>query len=139
MSESLSAHPGSSKDPVRNWAFEVLDIAVDRVRASGGPLVPFLFVQGEGGERQSMHAAANTPEQSVTRAFGLLATLDYWVGAVAYDGDLQHDGGLRDAVVVEARGTGERVVRLAQRYETRGRLWKKVHLVGDPIVVSERG
>ena len=139
MSQSLSVHSGSSSDPVLDWAFEVLDEAVARVRASGGPLVPFLFTQDVGGERQSMRAAANTPEQSRDRAFGFLDMLDYWVGAVAYDGELHHDGGLWDAVMVEARGTGERVVRLAQRYEPRGRLRKKVHPVGKPIVVFEEG
>lgn len=126
--------PGT--DPVTDCALMMVERGVDSVDGFSG-LMPLVYVQDESGAGSWLRPVAGTMAASTERAFSLLDTLDFTVGAVTYSGMVEFEGQRWDAVLVEARGPEDRVVRIAQRYEVQGRLLRRIRLVGSATLVRQ--
>jgi hypothetical protein len=115
-----------------------LDHGIDSVRASGGPLTPFLMTQGRGKPalRRFVTGSLERSREMAQEAAGQLPkrTTLY---AMASDGYLSTGKGRVDAILVEA---GERKQAtgflFAQRYRPqRGK--RKFAVVGKPAIVKQ--
>jgi hypothetical protein len=122
-----------------NFALFALDHATGSVVDSGGPLIPFVLTE-VGGQRKLDRFAADRYEESVQIARVHLlgqAARGLDAAVVAWDGYLTVEGRRTDAVFVEASAAGEpESVVLAQRYEKRGLLRRKVAVVGNSALVG---
>jgi hypothetical protein len=123
--------------PFADLLFLALDHAVDSIRGSEGPLIPFVMSEAQG-KRALQRYVAERLEDSVARARvaarQLAAEADRW--ALAWDGYLTHkETGRTDALFVEAgqRGKGFTVL-MAQRYR---RSASGFETIGNPTLCGE--
>lgn len=118
--------------------FFALDHGVDSIRASGGPLTPFVVVEQDG-QRQLHRFVTERLEEGQQRAREAIAaspptTTAY---AMAYDGYITVQGTKVDAILVEASERGRPAgVRMAQRY-TPKKFLRSFQTVGNPAVLGE--
>jgi len=118
--------------------FLALDHGIDSVRASGGPLIPFVVFEQEG-TRELRRFVAERLEHSLQKAREDIAAFPPSVTAyaIAYDGFLTVQGTKFDAILVEASERGRPVgVRMAQRY-TPKKLLRSFQTVGNPALLGE--
>ena len=122
----MSQHEPDSPDAsesLQELIFLALDHGIGSIQR-GGPLIPFVLVDGTDGERDIKRFMADDLEHAQAAAREHLRGL---AGAervaLAYDGYLTVDGDRSDAVLVEAQELGQGVaLRFAQRYRPGGRL-----------------
>ena len=150
MAPQDSVGVGPDADPLLHLAFAGLDHAIDSVEASGGPLIPFLFVRA--GDLLSLHRFAfERLEDGVAEVEQRLealvagtngdqtaevnAEVDGACGA--WDGYITVEGRRTDAVLVRAVDRAGAEVVLAQRYEARGILRKTARRVGNPALLAD--
>jgi len=118
--------------------FAALDHGVDSVRASGGPLTPFVIVEEDG--KQELHRfATERLEDGQKRAREAIIALPPGATAyaLAYDGYITVQGTKFDAVLVEASERGRPAgVRMAQRYIPR-KFLRSFQTVGNPALLGE--
>jgi len=118
--------------------FLALDHGIDSVRASGGPLIPFVVFEQEG-TRELRRFAAERLEDSQQKAREAIAAFPPSVTAyaIAYDGFLTVQGTKFDVILVEASERGRPAgVRMAQRY-TPKKLLRSFQTVGNPALLGE--
>jgi hypothetical protein len=118
--------------------FLALDHGVDSVRASGGPLTPFIVVEQDG-KRELHRFATERLEQGQQRAREAVAALpsNATAYALAYDGYITVQGTKFDAILVEASERGRPAgVRMAQRY-TPKKFLRSFQTVGNPALLGE--
>lgn len=129
----MSEIPAS--DDLMELVFAALDHGVESV-TDGGPLVPFVLVEGAEG-RELTRFVADTLEEGQARAREHAAASGAERVAVAYDGYLTVQGERSDAVFVEAqeRGTDATAI-FAQRYRPGGRL-RKFSTIGNATFAGE--
>ena len=118
-------------------AFFALDHAVESVKVSGGPLIPFAATEDESGRTLNRFVTELLEEgQQQARDYVGGATDAHRV-AIAYDGYLTIEGERFDAVLVEAQQRGDASgLILAQRYRTGGR-FRKFSTIGNPAHIGE--
>ena len=113
-----------------------LDHGVDSVRASGGPLTPFVVVE-RGGERQLTRFASATLEDSIAQAVGKIRATQLEAedcAVLVYDGYLTAPEGRFDAIYAEAIDFRGRITVVAQRYKPKARL-RHFETVGNPALL----
>jgi hypothetical protein len=118
--------------------FLALDHAVDSVRTSGGPLIPFLLVEQDG-KRDLQRFVTERLEEGPQRAREAVAALPQSATAyaIAYDGFITVEGTKFDAILVEASERGRPAgVRMAQRY-TPKKFLRSFHTIGNPVLLGE--
>jgi hypothetical protein len=118
--------------------FLALDHGVDSVRASGGPLTPFIVVEQDG-KRELHRFATERLEEGQQRAREAVAALppSATAYALAYDGYITVQGTKFDAILVEASERGRPAgVRMAQRY-TPKKFLRSFQTVGNPALLGE--
>ena len=118
--------------------FLALDHGIDSVRASGGPLIPFVVFEQEG-TRELRRFVAERLEDSLQKAREDIAAFPPSVTAyaIAYDGFLTVQGTKFDVILVEASERGRPAgVRMAQRY-TPKKLLRNFQTVGNPALLGE--
>jgi hypothetical protein len=118
--------------------FLALDHSVDSVRASGGPLTPFIAYEHDG-KRELHRFAAERLEDGQQRAREAIAALPPSVTAyaLAYDGFITVQGKKFDAILVEASERGRAAgVRMAQRYIPK-KFLRIFQTVGNPALLGE--
>lgn len=127
-----------ASDTLLHLALVALDHAVDAVRG-GGPLVPFVLVEAEGG-RDLARFVTGTLDGSVDEARRyLLGRSDALRAALAYDGYFTLDGTRYDAVFVEAQEAGRASsIVLCQRYRPRRRR-RPFQTIGPPGDAGDAG
>jgi hypothetical protein len=119
-------------------AFLALDHGVDSVRASGGPLTPFVAFEKDG-KRELHRFAAELLEDAQQRAREFIHAFPPSVTAyaLAYDGYLTFQGTKFDAILVEASERGRPAgVRMAQRYIPKEQS-RDFETVGNPALLGE--
>ena len=118
--------------------FLALDHGVDSVRASGGPLIPFIVVEQDG-KRELRRFVAERLEEGQQRAREAVAALppSATAYALAYDGYITVQGTKFDAILVEASERSRPAgVRMAQRY-TPKRFLRSFQTVGNPALLGK--
>ena len=118
--------------------FFALDHGVDSVRASGGPLTPFIVVEQDG-KRELHRFATERLEDGQQRAREAVAALpsSATAYALAYDGYVTVQGTKFDAILVEASERGRPAgVRMTQRY-TPKKFLRSFQTVGNPALLGE--
>ncbi len=118
--------------------FLALDHGVDSVRASGGPLIPFVVFEQDG-KRELHRFAAERLEEGQKRAREAIAAFPASVNAyaMAYDGYIAVQGTKFDAILVEASERGRPAgVRMAQRY-TPKKFLQSFQTLGNPALLDE--
>ena len=118
--------------------FFALDHGVDSVRASGGPLTPFIVVEQDG-KRELHRFATERLEDGQQRAREAVAALppSATAYALAYDGYVTVQGTKFDAILVEASERGRPTgVRMTQRY-TPKKFLRSFQTVGNPALLGE--
>src|SRR5688500_10666221 len=118
--------------------FFTLDHAVDCVRASSGPLIPFVVVDQDG-KRELHRFATERLEEGQQRAREAVTALpqNATAYALAYDGYITVQGTNFDAILVEASERGRPAgVRMAQRY-TPKKFLRSFRTVGNPALLGE--
>lgn len=118
--------------------FLALDHGVESVRASGGPLIPFVVVEQDG-KRELHRFATELLEEGKQRAREAVAALPPSATAYAmvYDGYITVQGTKFDAILVEASERGRPAgVRMAQRY-TPKKFLRSFQTVGNPALLGE--
>ncbi|HEY1424936.1 MAG TPA: hypothetical protein VGF20_15900 [Candidatus Acidoferrum sp.] len=113
-------------------AFKALDHGVDSVKASGGPLVPFVLT-----ESKINRFVAESLEEGKKKAEEFLSTQSGEpVVALAYDGYLTLTGQKYDAIFVRAFAKEEELgIVLAQRYQP-AKFLRKFQTIGNPALVE---
>ena len=118
--------------------FLALDHGVDSVRASGGPLIPFVAFEQDG-KRELHRFATQRLEEGQQRAREAIAAFPPSVTAyaLAYDGYITVQGAKFDAILVEASERGRPAgVRMAQRYIPK-KFLRSFQTVGNPALLGE--
>lgn len=118
--------------------FLALDHGVDSVRASGGPLTPFIAYEQEG-KRELHRFAAERLEDAQQLAREAVAALppSVYAYALAYDGFITVQGTKFDAILVEASERGRPAgVCMAQRYKPK-KFLRSFQTVGNPALLGE--
>jgi hypothetical protein len=126
-----------SPPPVVDLMFHGLAQGVDTVRASGGPLIPFVITE-RGHQRSSSQHLADTREASLERALAAVeaaAREPDDCAVVVYDAYLTVSEGRFDAIFAEAMDANGRAVGLVQRYRPKARL-RRFGTLGDPLVLE---
>ena len=110
---------------------------IESVRASGGPLIPFLLAGSDGGN--TLHRfVAGTLEESLghARRFAYDLGPDALRYAIAYDGYVTLAGQRTDAIMVDAAERGSlRSYIFAQRYRPRS-FMQEFEKIGNPAFVD---
>ena len=117
--------------------FLALDHGIDSVRASGGPLIPFIVVEQDG-KRELHRFATERLEEGQQRAREAIAASPQTATAyaMAYDGYITVQGVKFDAILVEASERGRPAgVRMAQRYTPKNSL-RDFQTVGNPALLG---
>ncbi len=118
--------------------FLALDHGVESVKASGGPLIPFIVVEQDG-KRELHRFATELLEEGQQQARAAISALpaSATAYALAYDGYITVDGKKFDAILVEASERGrEAGVQMAQRY-TPKKVLRSFQTVGNPALLGE--
>lgn len=118
--------------------FLALDHGVDSIRASGGPLTPFIVVEQDG-KRELHRFASERLEEGQQQARNAIAALPSTATAyaLAYDGYITVQGTKYDAILVEASERGRPSgVHMAQRY-TPKKFLRSFQTVGNPAMLGE--
>jgi hypothetical protein len=98
-------------------AFLALDHGLDSVRASGGPLIPFVITESEDSGRRLTRFLAGTLEESQAEARRQLQALHPSRAVLAWDGYVTIDGVRTDGIFVSAYTAGtDKSLILVQRY-----------------------
>lgn len=117
--------------------FMALDHGVESVRDSGGPLIPFVVIEGEDGARGIQRFVTERLEEGPERAREAITALPASVAAyaLAYDGYITIENTKFDAILVEAserdRPAG---VLMAQRYIIKK---ENFEIIGNPVLLEE--
>lgn len=123
---------GEPSEDLMDLVFTALDHAVDSIEG-GGPLIPFLLVESDDGERR-IHRFPGDLEEGQHQARETARSVSgHARAAVAWDGYLTLDDVRTDALFVEASEAGDaESVLIGQRYEMAGRIRKKIQPLGNP-------
>jgi hypothetical protein len=120
--------------------FVALDHGIDSVRASGGPLIPFVMTEASEPEGRQLHRfEAEKLEECIGAARSYAASLSNTNVSrcvLAYDGLVTIQGTKYDAIMVEAMERGQPTVILAQRY-TPKKFWQKFATIGNAAYVGK--
>jgi len=119
--------------------FLALDHGIDSVRASGGPLIPFLMTQAGTGV-SLMRFAADTLEAGLANAEQAADSAGPKIiaYAIARDGFLTVGGERLDAILVEAGERGDQTgFVFAQRYRPKKGLFGRFEVVGNAALAGE--
>lgn len=114
--------------------FTVIDHAVDSIKSSGGPLIPFSITEDHAGERTLARYAAERLEEGVVLGQNSIKESKDRISryAMAWDGRVTFEGRKWDAVIVEAGDKiGPSGLLVWQRYRPR-RILKGIKPVGNP-------
>lgn len=134
-------------EPAANDFEEMFLLALDHgyamIQENGGPLTPFVMIQGTDGEK-SIHRFANeTLESGLEEAIAYVDKERNSIAmyALAWDGYATVDGEQTDAVLVEAGQRGEeQAVFVCQRYSLLDDLSRPFGVfarpVGDPVFLD---
>jgi hypothetical protein len=132
------SNPIQMSEKFADLVFLALDHGVDSVRASGGPLIPFIVVEKDG--KRAIHRfVTKRLEEGPQRAREAIAALPPNAGAyaLAYDGYITVQGTKFDTILVEASERGRPTgVRMAQRYAPK-KLLRSFQTVGNPALLGE--
>lgn len=119
--------------------FKALDHGVDSVRASGGPLIPFVMYDDGTGLRLE-RLMTERLEEGVVRGRELVRALPVSAACyvVVYDGYITIGGVKCDAILAEGAERGQpRGVQMAQRYRPRRGLFGKFQVIGNAALLGE--
>jgi hypothetical protein len=121
-------------DALADLAFMALDHGLESVRASGGPLIPFVITESQGAGRELTRFAGSTLEEGQAEARRHLQTLKPDRAVLAWDGYITLQGPRTDAIYVSAYSAGaDKALILVQRYSP------AAEAVGNPAMVGDEG
>jgi hypothetical protein len=118
--------------------FFALDHGIESVRASGGPLIPFVII--EGSKRELNRFVLERLEDALARAceFVAGASVDAAFHAIAYDEYITVEGNKFDSILVEGGERGRpKSLLFAQRYQPKKRLFSKFRTIGNAAFIGE--
>ena len=118
--------------------FLALDHGIESVRASGGPLIPFVIT--EGSKRELNRFAVERLEDGIIKAreFVVKAHAEVTFYAIAHDGYITLEGRKFDAILVEGgeRGNPQSLL-FAQRYEPKKGFFSRFKTIGNAGFIGE--
>ncbi len=129
---------GETPETTMDLLFLGLDHGVESVRASGGPLTPFVIVE-RSGERQLIRFSSDTLESATAQGVSRIRATHLEPGDCAvlvYDGYLTTSEGRLDAIYAEAVDDAGRVTVVAQRYKPKSRL-RSFETVGNAALLPD--
>lgn len=137
---SLVPELARAKADFNELTFTALDHGFESIKEAKAPLIPFVMMQTNGGERRLERFVTERLEEGVERAKRYVDehASDIAMYAVAWDGYVTLDGAKADAVFVEAGTAAKAEAKLlCQRYQLKKGFFRKRNvIVGNPVLVD---